>query len=107
MSRQEPRPDDATDDDTFAGEKDPGLRSNEVTAAPEHAPHRAMFRAMGYDDEDLSSPMVGIANPAADITPCNVHLDDVADSAYDAIDGAEGMPIEFGTITISDAISMG
>jgi dihydroxy-acid dehydratase len=65
-----------------------------------------MFRAMGYDDEDLSSPMIGVANPAADITPCNVHLDDVADAAYEGVD-AEGMPIEFGTITISDAISMG
>jgi len=66
-----------------------------------------MFRAMGYDDEDLSSPMIGVANPAADITPCNVHLDDVADVAIDGVDNAGGMPIEFGTITISDAISMG
>ncbi|WP_284010006.1 dihydroxy-acid dehydratase [Haloarcula pelagica] len=88
-------------------EKDPDLRSNEVTEGPEHAPHRAMFRAMGYDDEDLASPMIGLANPAADITPCNVHLDDVAEAAYDGIDDAGGMPIEFGTITISDAISMG
>jgi dihydroxy-acid dehydratase len=82
------------------------LPSNEVTEGTEKAPHRAMFRAMGYDDEDLSSPMIGVANPAADITPCNVHLDDVADAAYEGVD-AEGMPIEFGTITISDAISMG
>jgi dihydroxy-acid dehydratase len=88
-------------------EKDPELPSNEVTEGIDRAPHRAMFRAMGYDDEDLSSPMVGIANPAADITPCNVHLDDVAASTYDAVDGTGGMPIEFGTITISDAISMG
>jgi dihydroxy-acid dehydratase len=66
-----------------------------------------MFRAMGFDDEDLSSPMIGVANPAADITPCNVHLDDVAESAIEGVDDAEGMPIEFGTITISDAISMG
>jgi dihydroxy-acid dehydratase len=66
-----------------------------------------MFRAMGYDDEDLASPMVGLANPAADITPCNVHLDDVADAAYEGVDDNGGMPIEFGTITISDAISMG
>jgi dihydroxy-acid dehydratase len=51
--------------------------------------------------------MVGVANPAADITPCNVHLDDVADAAIDGIDDAAGMPIEFGTVTISDAISMG
>ena len=88
-------------------EKDERLRSREVTEGTERAPHRAMFRAMGYDDEDLASPMVGVANPAADITPCNVHLDDVADSAIQGIENAEGMPIEFGTITISDAISMG
>jgi dihydroxy-acid dehydratase len=89
------------------GEKDEGLRSREVTEGPERAPHRAMFRAMGFDDDDLSSPMVGVANPAADITPCNVHLDDVTESAIEGVDSADGMPVEFGTITISDAISMG
>ena len=83
------------------------IHSDEVTEGTERAPHRAMFRAMGYDDDDLSSSMVGIANPAADITPCNVHLDELAEEAYDSIDDAGGMPIEFGTITISDAISMG
>ncbi|MFC4406593.1 dihydroxy-acid dehydratase [Haloarchaeobius iranensis] len=88
-------------------EKPESLRSREVTEGPERAPHRAMFRAMGYDDADLSAPMVGIANPAADVTPCNVHLDDVAASAIEGVEAAEGMPIEFGTITISDAISMG
>ncbi|PSP78368.1 dihydroxy-acid dehydratase [Halobacteriales archaeon QS_1_68_20] len=87
--------------------KDDELPSAEVTEGVERAPHRAMFRAMGYDDADFDSPMVGIANPAADVTPCNVHLDDVAGAAYDAADVAGGMPIEFGTITISDAISMG
>jgi dihydroxy-acid dehydratase len=94
-------------EEPYAGSKDPELRSSEVTAGRDRAPHRSMFRAMGFDDEDLESPMVGVANPAADITPCNVHLDDVADSALDGIDDAGGMPIEFGTITISDAISMG
>ncbi len=88
-------------------EKDERLRSREVTEGPERAPHRAMFRAMGFDDEDLSSPMVGVANPAADVTPCNVHLNDVAESAIDGVNAAGGMPIEFGTITVSDAISMG
>jgi dihydroxy-acid dehydratase len=83
------------------------IRSQEVTEGRDRAPHRAMFRAMGYDDEDLSSSMVGIANPAADVTPCNVHLDDVADAAREGIEDAGGMPIEFGTITVSDAISMG
>ena len=55
-------------DDPFTSEKDPNLPSAEVTEGAERAPHRAMFRAMGFDDADLRSPMVGIANPAADIT---------------------------------------
>ncbi|MFC4357503.1 dihydroxy-acid dehydratase [Halobium salinum] len=105
MSKQEPR--ETEDEDRFAGDKDDRLPSHEVTEGAERAPHRAMFRAMGFDDEDLSSPMVGVANPAADITPCNVHLDDVAQGAIDGVDESGGMPIEFGTITISDAISMG
>ncbi|MFB6101929.1 MAG: dihydroxy-acid dehydratase [Haloplanus sp.] len=93
--------------EAYAGSKDPNLRSSEVTEGRDRAPHRSMFRAMGFDDEDLQSPMVGVPNPAADVTPCNVHLDDVAASAIEGIDEAGGMPIEFGTITISDAISMG
>jgi len=116
MSQQEPRSDDDAADtgdrgrddaDRFAGKKDENLRSRDVTEGADKAPHRSMFRAMGFDDEDLSSPIVGVPNPAADITPCNVHLDDVADAAIDGIDAAGGMPIEFGTVTISDAISMG
>ncbi|MDS0299482.1 dihydroxy-acid dehydratase [Halogeometricum sp. S1BR25-6] len=105
MSSQKPREED--DDERFSSGKDERLRSTEVTEGPDKAPHRAMFRAMGFDDEDLGSPMVGVANPAADITPCNAHLDDVADAAVEGVDAAGGMPIEFGTITISDAISMG
>ncbi len=103
MSKQEPQP----EADRFAGTKDEDLPSRDVTEGAERAPHRAMFRAMGFDDEDLGSPMIGVPNPAADITPCNVHLDDVAQSAIEGIEETDGMPIEFGTITISDAISMG
>jgi dihydroxy-acid dehydratase len=94
-------------EDRFDHGKDERLQSSDVTEGAEKAPHRAMFRAMGFDDEDFGSPMIGVPNPAADITPCNVHLDDVADSALEGADAAGGMPIEFGTITISDAISMG
>ena len=94
-------------DSEFDYGKDEALRSREVTEGAEKAPHRAMFRAMGFDDEDFGAPMIGVPNPAADITPCNVHLDDVAESALEGIDEGGGMPIEFGTITISDAISMG
>jgi dihydroxy-acid dehydratase len=106
MSQQAPH-EDADEAEAFSSGKDPNLPSSEVTEGAERAPHRAMFRAMGFDDEDLGSPMVGIANPAADITPCNVHLDDVASAAIEGVDATGGMPIEFGTITISDAISMG
>ncbi|GAB6861700.1 dihydroxy-acid dehydratase [Haloplanus litoreus] len=109
MSQQEPERTESESEsaEPYPGGKDPDLRSSEVTEGRDRAPHRSMFRAMGFDDEDLSSPMVGVPNPAADITPCNVHLDEVAESAIDGIDEAGGMPIEFGTITISDAISMG
>ena len=103
MSKQTSR----SADDRFAGSKDDDLPSRDVTQGAERAPHRSMFRAMGFDDEDLASPMIGVPNPAADITPCNVHLDEVAASAIEGVDEAGGMPIEFGTITISDAISMG
>src|SRR6056297_2748555 len=105
MSQQEPPERD--DAEQFSGRKEADLPSRDVTEGAERAPHRSMFRAMGFDDEDLASPMVGVANPAADITPCNVHLDDVADAAIEGIESAGGMPIEFGTVTISDAISMG
>jgi len=83
------------------------IQSQDVTEGLQKAPARAMFRAMGYDDEDLEQPLIGIANPAADVTPCNVHLDRLADRAREGLDEAGGTPIEFGTITVSDGISMG
>jgi dihydroxy-acid dehydratase len=83
------------------------IQSQDVTEGLQRAPARAMFRAMGYDDEDLAQPLIGIANPAADVTPCNVHLDGIADAAREGLNDAGGTPIEFGTITVSDGISMG
>ena len=83
------------------------IQSQDVTEGLGRAPARAMFRAMGYDDEDLAQPLIGIANPVADVTPCNVHLDRIADAARAGLDEAGGTPIEFGTITVSDGISMG
>ena len=83
------------------------IQSQDVTEGLNRAPARAMFRAMGYDDEDLAQPLIGIANPAADVTPCNVHLDRIADAAREGLNEAGGTPIEFSTITVSDGISMG
>ena len=82
-------------------------RSAEVTEGVERAAHRSMLYATGLSADDLEQPMVGIANPSADVTPCNIHLDRVADRATEGIADHGGTPMEFGTITISDAISMG
>lgn len=95
------------DDGTNRSSKPEGLRSAEITDGPRSAPARAYFRAMGYDDKDFANPLVGIADPAADVTPCNAHLTELADEAVDAVDAAEGMPVRFGTVTVSDGISMG
>lgn len=83
------------------------IRSSEVTEGPEGSATRAMFYAMGFSEEDLDKPMVGIPNPAADVTPCNVHLDTLAETASDGIEATSGLPLEFGVPTISDAVSHG
>jgi dihydroxy-acid dehydratase len=83
------------------------IRSQEVTDGVERAPHRAMFYGMDLTEEDLEKPLIGVPNPAAEITPCNVHLDDVAAAAKRGISDAGGTPMEFGTVTISDGISTG
>lgn len=95
------------DDSAERDPKSSRRRSAEITVGPRSAPARAYFRAMGYDDEDFDAPLVGIANPAADITPCNVHLTGLADEAFERLDTSGGMPVRFGTITVSDGISMG
>lgn len=82
-------------------------RSREVTEGPERAPARAMLLAMGLTHEDLDKPFVAIANLASDVTPCNVHLDRIADAAKEGVRQANGTPFKFGTITVSDGISMG
>ena len=66
-----------------------------------------MLRAMGLTSEDLDKPFIGVANTASDITPCNVHLDKIAGQVKQGIREAGGVPFEFGTITVSDGISMG
>ncbi|HYR87426.1 MAG TPA: dihydroxy-acid dehydratase [Terriglobia bacterium] len=82
-------------------------RSWAVTEGPERAPHRSMFRAMGLNDDDLSRPMIGVASSWNEVTPCNVHLNRLASSVKEGIRAASGTPIEFCTIAVSDAISMG
>ncbi len=82
-------------------------RSKEITAGPDRAPGRAMLRAMGLTQDDLDQPFIAIANLASDVTPCNVHLDRFAQAAKEGVRQAGGTPFVFGTITVSDGISMG
>ena len=82
-------------------------RSKEITEGPDRAPARAMLYAMGLSQDDMDKPFMAIANLASDVTPCNVHLDRFAQAAKEGIRQADGTPFEFGTITVSDGISMG
>ena len=83
------------------------LRSQAVTGGVQRAPNRAMLRAVGFGDGDFTKPIVGIANGYSTITPCNMGLNDLALRAIASAKEAGGMPQVFGTITISDGISMG
>ena len=82
-------------------------RSSEVSVGPARAPHRAMFHAMGFTDEQIARPHVGVASSWNEITPCNYHLNRLAGKVKEGVNGAGGTPFEFGTIAVSDAIAMG
>ena len=83
------------------------LRSRTITQGVERAPNRAMLRAVGFGDHDFDKPIVGIANAYSTITPCNLGLDGLTRRAEAALRTAGAMPQTFGTITVSDGISMG
>ncbi len=83
------------------------LRSNAITQGVQRSPNRAMLRAVGFGDEDFNKPIIGIANGYSTITPCNIGLNDLAINAEEATKKAGAMPQLFGTITVSDGISMG
>src|SRR5215208_3076922 len=85
----------------------PPLRSDTITAGVQRAPNRAMLRAVGFGDGDFGKPIVGIASAHSTITPCNAGLDVLAHRAERAVKAAGAMPQIFGTITVSDGISMG
>ncbi len=82
-------------------------RSQTITAGVHRAPNRSMLRAVGFGEEDFSKPIIGIANGYSTITPCNLSLNILAKRAEVALRESECMPQTFGTITVSDGISMG
>jgi dihydroxy-acid dehydratase len=82
-------------------------KSKSITQGDRRAPNRAMLRAVGFTDDDFNKPIVGVANGQSEVTPCNAGLGKLADIATAEIRKNGGMPQMFGTITVSDGISMG
>src|SRR5437588_1737445 len=78
-----------------------------ITEGPSRAPARAMLKAVGFSDEDLRRPIIGIANTWTEIGPCNFHLRELAAAVKTGVREAGGTPMEFNTVSISDGITMG
>ena len=83
------------------------LRSSAITQGIQRSPNRSMLRAVGFRDGDFIKPIIGVANGYSTITPCNIGLNKLSKRAEDAIRASGAMPQMFGTITVSDGISMG
>ena len=82
-------------------------KSHVVSEGPHRAAARSMLRAVGLTDDDMDKPFISVGNLASDVTPCNVHLDRLAQKVKQGVRDADGVPFLFGTITVSDGISMG
>lgn len=82
------------------------MRSDIVKKGIERAPHRALFKAMGYTDEELERPLIGVVNSQNEIVPGHIHLDKIAEAVKAGIRMAGGTPIEFGAIGVCDGIAM-
>ncbi|MFH1391688.1 MAG: dihydroxy-acid dehydratase [Candidatus Diapherotrites archaeon] len=82
-------------------------RSSRITEGDKRAPNRAMLRAVGFKDADFEKPIIGIASTWSEITPCNAHINKLAIEAKKAVENSNGKAQTFGTITVSDGISMG
>lgn len=83
------------------------MRSDLMKKGFERAPHRSLFKAVGYTDEEIQRPIIGIANSANEVIPGHIHLDEIVDAVKTGIKLAGGTPMEFGTIGICDGIAMG
>ncbi|MCL2224625.1 MAG: dihydroxy-acid dehydratase [Defluviitaleaceae bacterium] len=83
------------------------MHSDFVTKGNKVVPHRSLFKSMGYTDEELAKPLIGIANAHSEVVPGHIHLDDIAEAVKKGILAAGGTPIEFPSIGVCDGISMG
>ena len=82
------------------------MRSDLMKKGLEKAPHRSLFKAMGYTDEEITRPIIGVANSQSEIIPGHIHLRDIAESVKAGIRSAGGTPVEFSTIGVCDGIAM-
>jgi dihydroxy-acid dehydratase len=82
------------------------MRSDKMKKGLEKAPHRSLFKAMGYTDEEINRPLIGVVNSKNEIIPGHIHLDIIADAVKAGIRLAGGTPIEFSTIGVCDGIAM-
>jgi len=96
-------------DSTTSSQDQPDIkpRSRDVTDGLERAAARGMLRAVGMGDEDFAKPQIGVASSWNEITPCNLSLDRLAKAVKNGVHAGGGYPLEFGTISVSDGISMG
>ena len=92
---------------TNSSDKNTRRFSSKVVDGMERAPSRAMLHAVGFNNEDFSKPQIGIASTWSMVTPCNMHINKLADDAANGVNNAKGKAVIFNTITISDGISMG
>jgi len=83
------------------------LISRTVVNGPARAPNRAMYKAMGLNDDDLSKPIVGVSSTCNEATPCNIHLGDLAQHSKAGVRASGCTPREFTAISVSDGIAMG
>ncbi|OHD58891.1 MAG: dihydroxy-acid dehydratase [Spirochaetes bacterium GWF1_49_6] len=83
------------------------MRSDMVKKGAQRAPHRSLFKAMGFDNWELKRPLIGIANSFNEVIPGHIHLNQIADAVKKGVYAAGGMPVEFNTIGVCDGIAMG
>ncbi|NJD04295.1 MAG: dihydroxy-acid dehydratase [Ruminiclostridium sp.] len=83
------------------------MKSDIVKKGVERAPHRSLFKAMGYTDEEINRPLIGVANSKNEIIPGHIHLDKITEAVKAGIRMAGGTPVEFGAIGVCDGIAMG
>ncbi len=94
-------------DPSTPGDMPKGMTSDVMKSGPARAPARAMLRATGLDDDAIANPLVAVVNTWTNVTPCNMHLKDLAEPVREGIREAGGTPIDFNTIVVTDGIAMG